>query len=77
MFIVFVKYLMAANVCSVGWHESLGMMMSEVVSFLYMSKDILSVAFIIEMSRKFNLFPFSCSSMKVRLGDISLNDLRT
>ena len=51
--------------------------MSEVFFFLYISKDILSVAFIIEISRKFNLFSFSCSSVKVRLGVISLNDLRT
>ena len=32
--------------------------MSEVVSFLYISKDILFVAFIIEISRKFNFFLF-------------------
>ena len=77
MFILFVKYLKAANFRSVGWHESSGMMMYEVVSFPYMSKDILSLVFVIRMSRKFNLFSFSCSSVKVRLGDISLNDLRT
>ena len=49
MFILFVKYLMAANFCSVGWHESFGMMMSEVVFFLYISNDILSLVFIIRM----------------------------
>ena len=53
------------------------MMMSEVVGFLYMPKDILSVAFIIDRSRKFNLFSFSCSSVKVRLAVTSLNELRT
>ena len=77
MFILFVKYLMVANFCSVGWHESFGMMMSEVVFSLYISNDILSLVFIISMSRKFNLFSSSCSSVKVRLGVISLNDLRT
>jgi len=77
VFILFVKYLMAANFCSVGWHEPLGMTMSEVVSFLYMLKDILSLVFVIRMFRKFSLFSFSCSSVKVRLCDISLNDLRT
>jgi len=45
--------------------------------FLYISNDILSLVFIIRMSRKFNLFPSSCSSVKVRLGVIPLNDLRT
>jgi len=50
VFTLFVKYLMAANLCSVGWHESLGIMMSEVVSFLYISNDILSLVFIIRMS---------------------------
>ena len=38
--------------------------MSEVVGFLHMSKDILSVVFIIERSRKFNLFSYSRSSVK-------------
>jgi len=51
--------------------------MSEVVGFLHMSKDILSVDFIIERSRKFNLFSCSRSSVKVRLGVMSLNELRT
>jgi len=45
--------------------------------FLYISNDILSLVLIIRMSRKFNLFSSSCSSVKVRLGVISLNDLRT
>ena len=77
MLILFVKYLMAAGFCSIGWHESFGMMMYEVVFFLYISNEILSLAFIIRMSRKFNLFSSSYSSVKVRLGVISLNDLST
>jgi len=42
------------------------MIISEVVGFLYMSKDILSVDFIIVRSRKINLFPCSRSSVKLR-----------
>jgi len=48
-----------------------------VVSFLYISIDILSLVFITRKSRKFNLFSSSCSSVKVRLGVIPFNDLRT
>jgi len=47
--------------------------MSEVVGFLYMSKFILSVVFIIERSRKFNLFSCYRSSVKFRFDVISLN----
>jgi hypothetical protein len=35
------KNLIALNLCSVGWHESCGMMMSVLVGFLYMSNFIL------------------------------------
>ena len=53
------------------------MMASQVVCFLYMSKDILSIVFIIEMSRKFSLFSFSRSSVNFRLRVKSLKGLRT
>lgn len=56
--LLFIKYRIAANFCSDGWHESLGMVLSEVVGFLYMLKTILFVVFLIVRSKKFN--PLSC-----------------
>ena len=51
--------------------------MSEVVGFLYMPKDILSVVFVIESSRKFHLFSCYRSSVKFRFVVVSLNELST
>ena len=59
MLILFAKCLNVASLCSSGWQESFGMMVSEVLGCLYMSNDILFVAFVIARSRKFSLL--SCS----------------
>ena len=45
LFILFVRYLTAAILCSVGWHESEGIMESVAVRFLYTSKTSLSFSF--------------------------------
>ena len=34
-----VKYLIAASLCSEGWHESFGIMVSVAVGFLYILND--------------------------------------
>jgi len=50
---------MAASFCSIGWHESFGIMVSVVVGFLNISKVNSVAPFVIVRSRKFSL-PF-CS----------------
>lgn len=67
-----VKYLMAANFCSIEWQESLGMMTSVVVGFLYMFTENLLISLDIVRSRKFILLCCSCSNVKLRPGVILL-----
>jgi hypothetical protein len=45
-----VRYLIAASLCFGGWQESLGMIMSVAVSFLYMLNIILLSSLEIEIS---------------------------
>jgi chromosome condensin MukBEF MukE localization factor len=46
------RHLIAANLCSRGWHESLEMIVSVVVGFLYMSKERLLSSLVIVVPKK-------------------------
>jgi len=52
------RHLTAVNLCSRGWHESLEMIVSVVVGFLYMSKERLLSSLVIVIPRNLILFPF-------------------
>lgn len=59
VFILLWKYRIPAILCSLGWHESLGMMVSVVVGFLYVSIERLLCYLDMLMSRKLTLWSIS------------------
>jgi hypothetical protein len=61
VFILLFRYCIDACLCSCGWQESFGMIVSVVVGFLYMLKERFSVSLSIAISRKLILLsiPFS------------------
>jgi hypothetical protein len=58
------KYLIATALCSPGWHESFGIIVSVVVGFLYISNRRSSWSLFIVMSRKLILLFSSSSNVK-------------
>jgi len=60
--------LIAASLCSGGWQESLGMMISVVVGFLYMLNGILLLTLEIVMSGKLILLSTSSFIVKCIVG---------
>jgi uncharacterized membrane protein len=74
---LFVRYLTAAILCSVGWQESKGMIVSVAVCFLYISNFSLSYSFLTVISRKFIIFSLSFSIVNFIVGIILLNELST
>ena len=71
MLILLTKYLIAACLCSNGWHESLVIIVFVVVGFLYTLKERLSWFLWIVMSRKRMLLLVSFS-MEICIVGIAL-----
>ena len=62
------RYLIAANLCSRGLHESLGMIVFVAVGFLYISRKRLLSFLVMVTSRMLILFYISFSKVKLILG---------
>jgi hypothetical protein len=69
--------MIAANLCSRGWHESLGIMVSVKDGFLYISKYRLLSFLVTVTSKKSILLSTSSSNVKLRLGTVLSNASRT
>ena len=76
VFILLVKYLIAASLYSRGWHESLGMIVSVAVGFLCISNVRLFTSLVMVISRKLISFPLSFSKANFILGIMLLKALR-
>jgi hypothetical protein len=72
-----VRNLIAAALCSGGWHESFGIILSVVGGFLWMLKDKRLSILVMEMSRKLILLSVSFSIVNFKVGVSLLKQART
>jgi len=77
VFILLIRCRMAAYLCSCGWHETLGIIKSVVVGFLYTLNVKVSCSFRIVTSRKLIIFSVSFSIVNLMLGVGLLKELKT
>ena len=75
MFMLLIKYVAAANLCLIGWHESLGMIQSVVVDFMQMVNSVWFGCLITVISRRCILWLCPNSAVIVNLGCNMLNSI--
>jgi len=73
--ILLMQNLIEAILCSSGWQESRGMMVSVVVGFLNISNVSWLSVLVIVMTREFSFLSFSCSNVNFKSGVMVLNSL--